>query len=87
VVLERGPLSLMSTTEGLLERESSGSSLENRNYGRRGSSALILNPLYPQKLVLTSPTSSGRSVGIVRSRTNGTEFSFSATFVATCLSD
>jgi hypothetical protein len=33
--------------------------------------------LYPQKLVITSPTSDGRSVGIVRSRTQVTEFSFS----------
>jgi hypothetical protein len=30
-------------------------------------------PLYPQKLALTSPTSSDRSVGIVRSRTKATE--------------
>jgi hypothetical protein len=30
-------------------------------------------PLYPQKLSLTSPTSGGRSVGIVRSRTKFTE--------------
>jgi hypothetical protein len=32
--------------------------------------------LYPQKLALTSPTSGGRSVGIVRMRTLATEFSF-----------
>jgi hypothetical protein len=31
--------------------------------------------LYPQKLALTSPTSGGHSVGIVRSRTKATEFS------------
>ena len=31
-------------------------------------------PLYPQKLALTSPTCSGRSVGIVRSRTKTTEY-------------
>jgi hypothetical protein len=30
-------------------------------------------PLYPQKLVLTSQTSGGRSVGIDRSRTKATE--------------
>jgi hypothetical protein len=30
-------------------------------------------PFYPQKLALTSPTSGGRSVGIVRSRTKATE--------------
>jgi hypothetical protein len=32
-------------------------------------------PRYPQKFALTSPTSGGRSVGIVRSRTQVTEFS------------
>jgi hypothetical protein len=31
---------------------------------------------YPQKLELTSPTSGGRSVGIVRSQTEATEFEF-----------
>jgi hypothetical protein len=31
-------------------------------------------PLYPPKLALTSPTSGGRSIGIVRSRTQATEF-------------
>jgi hypothetical protein len=31
-------------------------------------------PLYPQKLALTSPTSGGRSVGVIRSRTKATEF-------------
>jgi hypothetical protein len=30
-------------------------------------------PLYPQKLTLSSPRSGGRSVGIVRSRTQGTD--------------
>ena len=33
-----------------------------------------VTPLYPQKLALTSPTGGGRSVGIVRSRTEATEF-------------
>jgi len=36
-----------------------------------------VTPVYPQKLALTSPTSGGRSVGIVRVRTKATEFSFS----------
>jgi hypothetical protein len=40
VGLERGPLSLMSTIEELLEIKSNGSGLENRNYGCRGSAAL-----------------------------------------------
>jgi hypothetical protein len=31
-------------------------------------------PLYAQKLALTSPTSGGHSVGVVRSRTQATEF-------------
>jgi hypothetical protein len=35
VGLERGPLSLESTSEELLGRKSSGSGLENRDYGRR----------------------------------------------------
>jgi hypothetical protein len=35
-----------------------------------------VTPLYPQKLALTSPTGGGCSVGIVRSRTKATEFSF-----------
>jgi hypothetical protein len=67
VDLERGPLSLESTTEELLERKSSGSGLENREYGRRDPSCLPRGTLYPQKLAITSPTSGGRSVGIVRS--------------------
>jgi hypothetical protein len=33
--LERGPLSLVSTIEELLERKSSVFGLENREYGRR----------------------------------------------------
>jgi hypothetical protein len=35
VGLERGPLSLLSTNEELLERKSSGSGLDSREYGRR----------------------------------------------------
>jgi hypothetical protein len=35
VGLERGPLSLVSTTEELLERKISGSSLESREYDHR----------------------------------------------------
>jgi hypothetical protein len=68
--LERGPLSLVSTIEELLEIKNSGSDLENRDYCRKGSTHTdYATPLYPQKLALTSPTSSGLSVGIVRSRT------------------
>jgi hypothetical protein len=38
VGLERGPLSLVSTIEELFGRNSSGSCLENREYGRRDTS-------------------------------------------------
>jgi hypothetical protein len=40
VDLEQGPLSLVRANEELLERNSSGSGLENRDYGSRGSAAL-----------------------------------------------
>jgi hypothetical protein len=70
----RGPLSLVSTTEELLDRNSSGSCLENREYGRRDPSRLPRGTLYPHKLAIASPTSGGRSIGIVRSRTQTMEF-------------
>jgi hypothetical protein len=66
VGLERGPLSHVSTTEELLGRKSSGSGLENREYGRRDPSRWPRDTPYPQKLALTSPTSDGHSVGTVR---------------------
>jgi hypothetical protein len=77
VGLERGPLSLVSTTEELLDKKSGGSCLENREYGRMDPSSWPRGTLYPQKLAMTSPTSGGRSVGVVRSRTQTMEFSFS----------
>jgi hypothetical protein len=73
VGLERGPLSLVSTTEELLGIRSSCSGLENREYGRGISNADHVASS-PQKLVLTSLTSGGRSVGIIRSWTQTTEF-------------
>jgi hypothetical protein len=75
VGLERGPLSLVSTTEELLDKKRKGSYLENREYGRRDPSRWPRGTLYPQKLAITSPTRGGRSVGIVRSRTQTMEFS------------
>jgi hypothetical protein len=59
--------------EELLRRKSSGSALENREYGRRDP-LLTMRTLYPQKLAVTSPTSGGRLVGIDRSQTEATEF-------------
>jgi hypothetical protein len=76
VGLERGPLSLVSTIEELLGRKNSCSSIESQEYGRRDPSRLPRDTFYTQKLSLTSLTRSGRSVGIVRSRTQATEFSF-----------
>jgi hypothetical protein len=75
VGLERGPLSLVSTTEELLGKKSNGSYVENREYGCRDPSHWPRGTLYPQNSAVTSPTSGGRSVGIVRSRTQTMEFS------------
>jgi hypothetical protein len=74
VGLERGPLSLVSTIEELLGRKSSCSGLESREYRRRYQSRCPRDILYPQKLALNSPTSGGRSVGIIRSRTQAAQF-------------
>jgi hypothetical protein len=80
VRLEQDPFSLVSTIEELLGRNSSGSGLENREYCRGDPLHWIRNTPYPQNLALTSPTSGGRSVGIVRLQTKATEF------VSFCLS-
>jgi hypothetical protein len=49
VGLERGPLSLVSTIEELLERRVVAPGLENRDYGHRGSVALTTwHPLSPK---------------------------------------
>jgi hypothetical protein len=71
VVLERGPLSLVNTTEELLGWKSSSYGLEILEYSLGIHRAVYETPLYPQKFALTTPTCAGRSVGIVRSRTNG----------------
>jgi hypothetical protein len=76
VGLERSPLSLVSTIEELLERKGSGFGPESREYGRKDPSRWPRGTMYPQKLTLTSPTSGCRSVGIVVSQTQATEFSF-----------
>jgi hypothetical protein len=47
---------------GATWKKSSGSCLENRDYGRRNPSHWPRGILYPQKLAITSPTSSGPSV-------------------------
>jgi hypothetical protein len=69
--LDRGPLSRVSTSEEILGRNSRGSGLETRQYGRRDTSHWRRGTLYPnKKLALTSPTSGGLSW------TQATEFSF-----------
>jgi hypothetical protein len=75
VGLERGPLSLVSTIEELLGRKSSGSDLETENTADGIRHADHVGPLYPHKLTLTSPTSDGRSIGVVPSQAQAMEFS------------
>jgi hypothetical protein len=72
VGLDRGPHSFVSTNEELVGRKSSSSGLGSREYGRRDPSRWPRGTLHPQKLAVTSPTSGGHSVGIVRSRTQAT---------------
>jgi hypothetical protein len=76
VGLERSPLSLVNITEEILVIKSRDSDLEMRQYGRRDPLRWPRETLYPQNLTVTSSTSGGRSVGIVRSRTQATEFLF-----------
>jgi hypothetical protein len=66
----------VSTIEELPGRKSSGSRLESREYGPRYPPRWKRDTFYPQRLAVTSMASGGRSVGIVRSRTQATEFSF-----------
>jgi hypothetical protein len=73
VGLERGPPSLMSTIEELFERKSSCSGLESQEYGCRDPSRWPHGILYPRKLAVTLPTRGGRSVDIIRPRTQATE--------------
>jgi hypothetical protein len=60
----------------LLGRNSSGSSLENQEYGLGIRHADHVTLSIRKKLALTSLTSNGRSVGIVRLRAETTELLF-----------
>jgi hypothetical protein len=72
VGLKRGSLSLVSITEELLERKSSGSGLENQGYSHRGSSALTTRHNSTGKFG-TNFSDKQRSLGrIVSSRTKTT---------------
>jgi hypothetical protein len=74
VGLERGPLSLRVQLRSYLKEKNSGYGLEIQEYSHRDPSLWPREILYPRKLALTSPTSGGSSVGIVRSRIKATEF-------------
>jgi hypothetical protein len=67
--LERDPFSLVRIIEELLDWKSSDSGLKAEINGRGDPLGRPRDTLYPQKLALTSPTSGGRLVGIVRLRT------------------
>jgi hypothetical protein len=69
VGLERGLLSVVSTVEELLGRNSSVFGLENENSAARILRADHATPFICKRLAPTSPTTGDRSVGIVRSRT------------------
>jgi hypothetical protein len=71
VGLERGLLSPVSTAEELFGKYNSGVGLE---YVRGDPLCRPRDTPLSAKLVLSSPTSGGRSVGIVRSWTKAKEF-------------
>jgi hypothetical protein len=73
VGLERGPLSLVSTTEELLDRKGAVPSRKPRIQPQGPVTLTTWHPLSAKKLAITSPTSGGRSFGIVRSRTQTME--------------
>jgi hypothetical protein len=72
--LERGPLSLVITTEELLERKVAAPvyKTENTTVGIRHADHAA--PSIHKKLAITSLTTGGRSVGVVRTRTQTIEF-------------
>jgi hypothetical protein len=75
VGLERGPFSLVRKIEQLLERKVAAPVQKTEINGRGDLLRSQRDTLYPLKLALTSPTSGGRSVGIVRWRTKAPELS------------
>jgi hypothetical protein len=74
VGLERGPLSLVRLIEELLERKVAAPVEKTEINGRGDSLRWPRDTLCRLKLALSLPTSGGRSVGIVRWRTNAPEF-------------
>jgi hypothetical protein len=76
VGLEKDPLSLARIIEGLLERKVAAPVYRTEINGRGDSLRSPRDTLYLLMLALTSPTSGGRSVGIVRWRTEAPDFLF-----------
>jgi hypothetical protein len=76
VDLERGPLRLVSTTEELLDKKVAAPVYKTENTAVGIRHADHVAPSIRKNLTITSPTSDGRSVGKVRSRTQIMEFSF-----------
>jgi hypothetical protein len=72
--LERGILSLVSAIEELLERKRSGFGPQNGDFSCRDPPRSTRDTPPSSKSALTSPTNGGRSVDIVRLRTEATEF-------------
>jgi hypothetical protein len=68
VGLERGSLSLVSKTEELLERRSSDSGLETREYDRRYPSRWPRGTIYPQRLAPIKRRSLGQYNSLVHGR-------------------
>jgi hypothetical protein len=65
----------VSTTEELLDRKVAANVYKTENTAVGIGKADHVTPSIRKKLAITSPTSGGRSVGIVRSQTQTTEFS------------
>jgi hypothetical protein len=63
----------MSTIMSIIYRIYTTGSVQKSENMAVGMSRWPRGTLYPQKLALTSPTSGGRSAGIVRLRTEATE--------------
>jgi hypothetical protein len=74
--LERGRLSLVSTIEELLDRKVAAPVYKTENTGVGIRHADHVAPSIRKKLTITSPTSGGRSVVIIHSRTQTMEFIF-----------
>jgi hypothetical protein len=75
VGLERGPLILVSITEELLDREVAAPVYKSENTAVGIRHADHVAPSVHKKLAITSPSSVGRSIGIVHSWNETTNFS------------